>query len=577
MTVSETVENVALGSYLFSRLQQVNSLKSIFGVPGDFNLSLLEHLYNFPDLNWIGNCNELNAGYAADGYARVNKFGVLVTTFGVGELSALNAISGSFTENVPVLHIVGTSSTMAKKLNNKTLHHLIPSKNTWEVAQDHYVYEKIVEPFSCIVESLNDDDLTVLQSKIDNVIETIYKSKKPGYLFIPSNLADIQIPIDTTKKLEFNSIDKHPEFTNQIVSKIIDKLYKKKSAILADNLIKNRKDVLNNFIQSNNIDCFSTVLGKSIIDETFEKFHGVFNGKISSEGAADTFSKFELILHLGVVTNEINNFNNLKAKDFVGDVVELGKDYVLIDDELITSVDGEIIFDSLLAQIEPMKLCTDQSVESWGSKRSYPSSPTLLNATKKLSQSSMAKILESKLREGDVIVCEMCSFLFAIPDIKFPKDSLFISQNFYGSIGYALPSTLGASLAIRDAGLESKRRVILLQGDGSAQMTIQELSSYVRYGIKPTVLLLNNDGYSVERVCCGPTRSYNDIQPNWNWLKLFNVFGDVENKSVNVRVETNHELEMELNKDDGELKMIEVMLDKMDVPWRFSYVAGKAK
>lgn len=577
MTISESIKKVALGTYLFSRLQQINSLKSIFGVPGDFNLALLEHMYNFPELNWIGNCNELNAGYAADGYARVNKFGVLITTFGVGELSALNAISGSFTENVPVLHIVGTSSTSAKRSNNKTLHHLIPSKNTWEVKQDHFVYEKLVEPFTCVVESLTDDDLTTVQSKIDHVIETIYKSNKPGYLFIPSNMSDMTIPIDTSKQLQLAHVDQHPELSAKITDKILSKLYKKKFAVLADSLIKTRKEELNEFIQSSNIDCFTTLLGKSIIDESYERSHGVFNGKISAEGVNTKISEFECILHLGVVTNEINNFQDTKAKDFVKDVVEIGKDYVLIDDELTTSINGDVIFDALLEKIEPMKLYSNQYVETWG-KRSCPSSPTFTHSSSsKLTQASMAKILESKLKEGDVIVCEMCSFLFALPDIKLPKDSLFISQNFYGSIGYALPSTLGASLAIRDAGLEATRRVILIQGDGSAQMTIQELSSYVRYGISPTVLLLNNEGYSVERICCGPTRSYNDIQPNWDWLKLFKVFGDVKDKSVNVRVEDNLGLEKELGKDDDKLKMIEVILDKMDVPWRFSYIAGKAK
>jgi len=584
MTVQEQIEHIPLGSYIFHRVQQVNSLKSIFGVPGDFNLALLEHLYNFPKLNWIGNCNELNAGYAADGYARVNKFGVLITTFGVGELSALNAISGSFTENVPVLHIVGTSSTIAKKMNDKSIHHLIPNKNSWDVKQDHYVYEKLVEPFTCIVESLNDKDLLLIQDKIDHVIETIYQNNKPGYLFVPANLPNILIPINKSKPLQLKKIDSNPELTNNIVNKILNKMYTKNFTILADNLIKNRKDELNNFIQENNIDCFTTLLGKSIIDESFARYHGTFIGKLSSKGVNELISTFELVLHFGVVNNEVNNFNYSKIGDFVKDVVEIGKDYVFIDDELITGIDGDLIFDKLTIQADPMKFSRKDvqpvTKTTWENSysNSYSNSPIETSTSNtKITQLSLNSSIQSNFQSGDVIICEMCSFLFSVPDLKFPSNSLFISQNFYGSIGYALPATLGASLAIRDCGEETKRRVILIQGDGSAQMTIQELSSFIRYDVKPLILLLNNEGYSVERICCGPTRSYNDIQPNWNWLGLFKVFGDVEDKSISVRVDDNSELQKELIKDHGKLKMIEVILDKMDVPWRFNYYAGKAK
>ena len=71
--------------YLFKRLKQVG-VESIHGVPGDYNLVALDYIPK-TGLKWVGNCNELNAGYAADGYARVKGISALVTTFGVGELS----------------------------------------------------------------------------------------------------------------------------------------------------------------------------------------------------------------------------------------------------------------------------------------------------------------------------------------------------------------------------------------------------------------------------------------------------------------------------------------------------------
>jgi pyruvate decarboxylase len=75
---------IKLAEYLLTRLQQM-SVRSIHGVPGDYNLLLMDEVEDF-GLHWAGNCNELNAGYAADGYARVEGLGALIITIGVGEL-----------------------------------------------------------------------------------------------------------------------------------------------------------------------------------------------------------------------------------------------------------------------------------------------------------------------------------------------------------------------------------------------------------------------------------------------------------------------------------------------------------
>ena len=68
----------------------------MFGVRGDSNLKFLDYVEDHPRIEWVGNCNELNASYAADGYARVREGspGVVLTTFGAGELSCTNGIAG---------------------------------------------------------------------------------------------------------------------------------------------------------------------------------------------------------------------------------------------------------------------------------------------------------------------------------------------------------------------------------------------------------------------------------------------------------------------------------------------------
>jgi indolepyruvate decarboxylase len=86
----QKVRSESIGAFLKRRLKEVG-LSKLFGVAGDFNLEFLE----------------LNASYAADGYARIYGLSALVTTYGVGELSALCGIAGAFAEHVPIIAITG--------------------------------------------------------------------------------------------------------------------------------------------------------------------------------------------------------------------------------------------------------------------------------------------------------------------------------------------------------------------------------------------------------------------------------------------------------------------------------------
>lgn len=115
--------DATLGRHLARRLVQIG-VTDVFSVPGDFNLTLLDHLIAEPGLNNVGCCNELNAGYAADGYARVRGVGACVVTFSVGGLSILNAIAGAYSENLPLICIVGGPNSNDYG-TNRILHHTI--------------------------------------------------------------------------------------------------------------------------------------------------------------------------------------------------------------------------------------------------------------------------------------------------------------------------------------------------------------------------------------------------------------------------------------------------------------------
>lgn len=175
---------IPLAAYVFRRLHQLG-ISHIFGCPGDFNLNFLDHLYTVPSMKWIGTCNELNGAYAADGYARERGLpGVLVTTYGVGELSAINGVSGAYSEHIPIIHIVGTTSRLARR-DRIMIHHTLAEN--W----DHDTFQKMSEPVRSAVAFLIHDD--TFTKDVDRVIKDCVKSRHPVYLYIPMDVPDLLV------------------------------------------------------------------------------------------------------------------------------------------------------------------------------------------------------------------------------------------------------------------------------------------------------------------------------------------------------------------------------------------------
>ena len=108
MSMSKTVIE-----HVLSRLRDIG-IKDVFGVAGDFAFPINDAISTNKDMRWIGSCNELNAAYSADGYARIRGAAAACTTYAVGELSAINGIGGAYAEHVSIFHLVGMPASSAR-------------------------------------------------------------------------------------------------------------------------------------------------------------------------------------------------------------------------------------------------------------------------------------------------------------------------------------------------------------------------------------------------------------------------------------------------------------------------------
>jgi hypothetical protein len=132
----------------------------------------------------------------------------------------------------------------------------------------------------------------------------------------------------------------------------------------------------------------------------------------------------------------------------------------------------------------------------------------------------------------------------------------------------------GALVARREQGKENKGRCILFVGDGSLHMTVQELSTIIRHNFHPTIILINNSGYTIERVIHGPTQKYNDISESWDYQNMLNFFGARSNSASSPNsytARTYSDLGTILSNPsfikNSSIQLLEAFMDKFDSPW----------
>ena len=174
---SSPSRRMTIGDFLLRRLNEAG-VRHLFGVPGDYNLELLQQLQDTGSLKWIGTCSELNSSYAADGYARLNGVGALLVTNGVGPLSAINGVGGAYSEHVPVICIAG-SIPLRSIDRGLGMHHTMADGSF-----DHFLnaYAHVTAAHARLTPRN-------AATEIDRLILTAWREKLPVYMELPSDIA----------------------------------------------------------------------------------------------------------------------------------------------------------------------------------------------------------------------------------------------------------------------------------------------------------------------------------------------------------------------------------------------------
>ncbi|KAL2845021.1 thiamine diphosphate-binding protein [Aspergillus pseudoustus] len=566
-----------LAAYLWRRIRQLG-VQSVMGVPGDMNLELLDYIDQVDGLTWVGNANELNAAYAADGYSRVKGCpGVLVTTMGVGELSAINGVAGAYTENVKLIHIVGTTGTRAQRARAMIHHCLGPDP-------DHRVYSKIsqhVRAAHCWL-----DDVGTAPGEIDRVIRECYLHSLPVYIFVPMDFVHVPIPAAPIEAPVDLKPKTNPEACISAINAVIEEIETSTApTVIVDALVHrfSAADVMNQLLDRLELPTFTTPMGKSIVPENKPYFYGVYNGQVSLPGVANVIeNNSDLVVDIGFIHSDSNTGGHSRNISSGAQSILVAADYVQVGHARYENV---YLVEFLTRLSETLSTYPLKRLPSQRRTLTIPPAPIPSDGdAKHITQSWIWKRIGSMARPGDILIGESGTAQFGFSDATFAPGVQYITQIYFGSIGYAVPACFGAAAAQAEREVAnhgpgesgSRRgregRTILVVGDGSLQLTVQEIGTMIKKGLRNVlIMVINNNGYTIERAIHGPEQEYNDITP-WNHQLLLRAFGAQDGELNSRIVDTKDAFEEVISLPEythlDSIQLLEVMMDRMDVPWR---------
>jgi indolepyruvate decarboxylase len=537
-----------VGEFLLRRLQEAG-IRHIFGVPGDYNLEFMQQLEDRGEPAWIGNCNELNASYATDAYARINGLGALSVTYGVGALSAINGIAGAYSEHVPVILICGSLPLRAIQRGD-LMHHTLGDR---EKGNFYRMFEEVTVAQS----RLSPDNAA---AEIDRLILTAWRRKLPVYMELPSDISYLEIDVpDLALKLEMAPSDQ--ESLKACSEMILKRLNAAKAPAFLLDIDAIRFGVsaqgdsggIMELAERFRMQVATLNCAKGAVPEASPQFVGTYAGMASSPATREAIEGSDCLLTVGY--RRVETTSGFFTDKLPASAIHLNSSYV---DTAGRTYQG-IYIAELLQSVADSSSGMGIAIAT-KKPPARPSKPlALVPSDDPLTQDAYWKAIQNFLRPGDVIVVEDGASSAGMGRLTLPDDCTYITGAFvWCSIGYATGALLGAIFA------SPGRRHILLTGEGSLQMTVQELSTVMQHDLKPFIFVINNSGYTVERAVLGKDAKYNDVA-NWRYSELPSVFSRGRKAETYV-VQTSNELQKVLDSPHSGMVFVESVMDRNDAP-----------
>lgn len=498
-----------LGRYLVDRLHQLG-LEHLFSIAGDYSIEWLNRYVTPSSIEIIEEVNEVNAGYAMDGYARLKGIGAMCVTYSAGALCAVNALAGGYVEKVPLVLINGTPSikkTITFEQTGFSTHHFISGRET-----DFQSFEHIT------VAAIRLDNPDLAPFLIDYALTQCISERRPIYIELLQDMIDLECA-PPTGSLKPARVLSDPGNLQQSVELIYQRLESAINPLIWVGVEVDRFDLQDktmDLVRSLNVPFVTELLSKSVLPEEDPLFVGVLDGQASSNAVLDLAKTSDFVLALGVWLTDINclgwspdydktafaSMDAVKFGTYFGGQVALGH-----------LIDG-ILAKGIAPKAQPVP-----------EKAAYMAPTTDLSDV--ITYQGFYEFIQQYIDANTIVGSDASMNYFGSMLLSVPSQGAFIVQSSYSAIGYIGPAATGICLAKRP-----DQRVMVFSGDGGFQMTAQCLSTQTRFGLNPVIFVLDNGVYGVEQWLADSSVFHSEKQfykscvlHPWNYSKLADVFG----------------------------------------------------
>lgn len=486
-----------LADYIFERIEKTG-VEHTFGIPGDFVLPFYA-AQTRTNLKTVVLTHEPSVGYAADAYARLRGLGVALVTYGAGGLNMINPVGLAYAEESPLLVISGAPETRFRK-DKPQLHHCVKNFNT-----QHDVFAQVTESTSIV------DNIKTAQAEIDRVFDTTLKMSRPGYIELPRDMVNQDLELSETKLPDLPAVN---PALSVAVNEIAALLKASKQPVLMVGVEVRRfglKDKVIGFAEALNLPVVTSILGKATFPESHPNFIGNYFGQFGNPKVKDYVEGSDCVIALGAVMTEMES-GGYTAKLSPDNLVQINNQEVMVGHHHYNGLKLDQVLDLLLetttAKLKPTSRFTLPSIA-----KEIIEAPT---GSKNLTVAAMISALNEVLENSNdfSVVTDTGDCMYAGMSLQ---TDIFLAPGYYVSMGFGVPAAIGAQLAM------PSRRPIVLVGDGAFQMTGMEISTAVKMGLNPIVIVFNNASYAMLRFI-DQQRDYFDL-PRWDYTELAKAVG----------------------------------------------------
>ncbi|KAI4306853.1 hypothetical protein L6164_030097 [Bauhinia variegata] len=545
--------------FLARRLVQLN-VTDIFCVGGVSSLGLVDFAAAEPPLKLVRCCNELNAGYAADGYARARGAAAcLFTLNGVNLFHATNAIAGAYSADLPVICVA-----LAPDSNDDAKSHIIRHDQPFGAPDFSEEYFNCFKNVTCNQVIIG--DLKEVRQQIDTAIVSCVTESKPVYISIASSLLLVPHPTFFQQD-EAIPFFLYPRISNRMAMEValeatVQLLNKSLRPVMVAGPKLRPSKAQNAFTELAKACGYAVAVLPSAKGQAPEQnlnFIGTYWGVVSSRFCCEIVETADAILFAGPVHDDVTT---------VKYTLQFNKGKAIIVDAKQVSIPngptfGNIYMKDFLKALSTRLNFNTTAYDTYCQMNKVQDlMPTLqLEAEAKPLRVNVLFNYIQKMLSGEVaVIIESGDPWFRSQKLKLPRGCGYEIQMLYASLGWVLGATLGYAQA------QPGKRVIACLGDGSFQMAPQEISRMIESGQNNIIIVINNRCYGTEAaIHDGP---YNDIK-NWDYSSYVNAIHNGRGKAWTSKVHSEKELAVAVEEAMGNKKdhlcFIEAIVDAHDI------------